>query len=50
MARVVELTYLNVVIKCETFLGGHKKARCTILERTLNLTLSGKVMLLTSDD
>ena len=48
VAIVVELTYLNVVIKFDSLLGGHRKARDTMLECTLNLTLSGKVMLLRS--
>ena len=30
MARIVELTYLNVVIKCESLRGGHGKARKTV--------------------
>ena len=27
---VVELTYLQVIVKCESFLGGHGKARCNV--------------------
>ena len=29
VAWVVELTYFHVIVKCESFLGGHGKARCT---------------------
>ena len=39
---------LNVVVTCESLPSGYRKARCIILERTLYLTLSGKVMLVTS--
>ena len=31
VAWVVELTYLHVVVKCESWLGGHGKARCTVI-------------------
>ena len=27
---VVELTYLQVIVKCESFSGGHGKARCNV--------------------
>ena len=27
---VVELTYLHIVVKCESLLGGHGKVRCTV--------------------
>ena len=30
VAWVVELTNLHVVVKCESSLGGHVKARCTV--------------------
>ena len=30
VAWVVELTYLHVIVKCESLLGGHGKARCTV--------------------
>ena len=30
VAWVVELTYLHVVVKCESLLGGQGKARCTV--------------------
>ena len=30
VARVVELTYLHVIVKCKSLLGGHGKARCTV--------------------
>ena len=30
MAGVVELTYLHVIVKCESLLGGHGKGRCTV--------------------
>lgn len=40
MARVVELTYLNVVIKCESLWGGHGKAR-----KTVNLGFLFKLLL-----
>ena len=30
IAWVVELTYLHVIVKCESLLGGHGEARCTI--------------------
>ena len=31
VAWVVELTYLHLVVKFESLLGGHGKARCTII-------------------
>ena len=31
VAWVVELTYLDVIVKCESLLGGHGKARCTVI-------------------
>ena len=31
VAWVVELTYLHVVGKCGSLLGGHGKARCTVI-------------------
>ena len=31
IAWVVELTYLQVVVKCESLLVGHGKARCTVI-------------------
>ena len=39
VACFVELTYLHVVVKCESLLGGHGKARCTVklLSDKLNL-------------
>ena len=30
VAWVVELMYLHIVVKCESLLGGHGKARCTV--------------------
>ena len=30
VAWVVELAYLHVIVKCESLLGGHGKARCTV--------------------
>ena len=30
VARVVELTYLHVIVKCKSLLGGHGKGRCTV--------------------
>ena len=30
VAWVVELTYLHEVVKCESLLGGHGEARCTV--------------------
>ena len=30
IARVVDLTYLHVIVKCESLLGGNGKARCTV--------------------
>ena len=30
MAGFVELTYLHVIVKCESLLGGHGKGRCTV--------------------
>ena len=30
VAWVVKLTYLHVVVKCESSLGGYSKARCTV--------------------
>ena len=32
IARVVELTCLHVIVKCESLLGGHGKARCTVTQ------------------
>ena len=32
-AWVVELKYLHVIVKCESLLGGHGKARCTVKEQ-----------------
>ena len=32
VASVVELTYLHVVVKCESLLDGHGKARCTVID------------------
>ena len=43
VAWVVELTYLHLVVECESLLCGHGKARCTVKEHTLNLTVSGEV-------
>ena len=31
IAWVVELTYLHIIDKCESLLGGHDKARCTVI-------------------
>ena len=31
VARVVELTYLHVIVKCGSLLGGHGKVRCTVI-------------------
>ena len=31
VAWVVELTYLHIVVKCESLFGGHGKARCTVI-------------------
>ena len=39
---VVELTYLHVVVKCESLLGGRGKARCTVITIALLPCLSGK--------
>ena len=36
VAWVVELTYLCIVVKCESFLGGHGKARCTVTVKCKN--------------
>ena len=36
VARVVELTYLHVIVKCESLLGGHGKVRCTVNEVSRN--------------
>ena len=44
-AWVVEFTYMDLVVKCESLLGDHGVARCTVKEDTLNLTLSRKVIL-----
>ena len=38
IAWVVELTYLHVVVKCESLLGGHSKARCTVKQMNLSHT------------
>ena len=35
VAWVVELTNLHVVVKCESLLGGHDKARCTVISVAL---------------
>ena len=34
VAWVVELTYLHVIVKCESLLGGHCKARCTVIRKS----------------
>ena len=47
VAWVVELTYLRVIVKCESLLGGHGKEHCTVivieiisdLEESLNTSL-----------
>ena len=31
VAWVVELTYLYLVVKCDSLLGGHGEARCTVI-------------------
>ena len=48
VAWVADLTYLHVVVNCENLLGGHGKARWTVKEHTLNLTVSGEVLLVTN--
>ena len=40
VAWVVELTYLHVVVKCESLLGGHGRARCTVMHRRYYLSFS----------
>lgn len=45
VAWVVEFTYMDLVVKCESLLGDHGVARCTVKEHTLNLTVSRKVIL-----
>ena len=35
VAWVIELTNLQVVVKCESLLGGHGKARCTVISVAL---------------
>ena len=42
------MTYLHIVVKCESLLCGQRKALCTVKEHTLNLTMSGEVILVTS--
>ena len=42
VARVVELTYLHVIVKCESLLDGHGKARCTVKPAFQNLEGKGK--------
>ena len=32
VAWAVELTYLHVAVKCESLLGGHGRARCTVIQ------------------
>ena len=44
---VVELTYLHVVVKCESLLCGQFKAHCIVKEDTFNLTVFGEVILVT---
>ena len=39
VAWVVELTYLHVVVKCESLLGGHGKARRTVKGQLIWLRL-----------
>ena len=46
--RVIDLAYLYVVVKCESLLQGHGKTIFTVKERTFNLTVLGRVMLLAS--
>ena len=41
VAWVVELTYLHVIVKCESLLGGHGKARCTVTSSTRLLQFLG---------
>ena len=36
VAWVVELTYLQVVLKCESLMGGHGKERCTVNRAVYN--------------
>ena len=44
VAWLVELTYVHVVLKRESLLGGLGKARFTVTEHTLNLAESGHVI------
>ena len=44
-AWLVELTYVHVVLKRESLLGGLGRARFTVEEHTLNLAESGQVIL-----
>ena len=37
VAWVVELKYLHVVVKCESLLGGHGKAHCTVSTRCTDI-------------
>ena len=37
---VVKLTYLHVVVKCESLLGGYSKARCTVSFKLITLELT----------
>ena len=39
VAWAVELTYLHVIVKCESLLGGHGKARCKALANYLGILL-----------
>ena len=37
IAWVVDLTHLHVIVKCESLLGGHGKARCTVRKEARNI-------------
>ena len=41
IAWVVELTYLHIVVKCESLLGGYGKVRCTVKGSHCSFLLCG---------
>ena len=45
VAWVLELTYLHVIVKCESLLGGHGKARCTVMPYELKNMILRKTLL-----
>ena len=46
VAWVVELTYLHIVVKCESLLGGHGKACCTVdIIKVSTLSTKGNTIL-----